>query len=301
MAGYPAIDTWDTLTDEVTSKLLGFTIANEQICSLVVPISASATSITVDATDMVSRGIVEIDQELIYVSSVSGATLTIPTWGRGFKGTTPATHATGAAVVVAPSFPRSIVAREINNAIRDVWPTLAAVKTYDVDIAPVTWQYEMPADCERVIGVEWKYTDFDGWHPLLGWELTSSALSTDYATGKYLSISEPLIAGVSLHVTYGARPSMMSAGADVFTTTTGLSATVRDVVVLGAAVRLSPWLDAGRAVVTTVASDAMGQTKAIGNSIGIGRELRNQYQIRLEQERQAQRTLYPIRSHKVRW
>lgn len=301
MAGYSSTDTWGSLIDEVIAKLQGYTMINDQLCSLAASISSSDTSPTVDEANVVSRGIIEIDQELIYVSSVGGTTLTVPDWGRGFKGTTAAAHSAGAAVTVAPSYPRSIVAREVNNAIRELWPTLFAPKTTDLTITSVDWQYELPADCERIVSVEWKFQDPDGWHPMDGWELTASALTTDFSTGKFISISDPLAAGSSCHVTYAARPTLMTDEDDEFAATTGLPASARDLATLGAALRLAHWVDAARMAVTTVPEDALAQGRQVGNAVAFGRDLRSQYRERLERERQAQALLYPVRTHKVRW
>jgi hypothetical protein len=84
---------------------------------------------------------------------------------------------------VAPTYPRSIVSREVNNTIRAVYPDLFAVGTTDITMDGINWQYGLPADLDRVLLVETRWTIEDGWTPIREWDVTHSANTTDYATG----------------------------------------------------------------------------------------------------------------------
>lgn len=299
MTGYSSVDTFGTLIEEVTLSLGGFGSSNDMLCSLSYDIAANDLIIGVDDSSAVSKGIIEIDDELIFVVSNNAGTLTIPTWGRGYKGTVAATHAAGARVAVAPTYPRPVVAREINNTIRAVYPDLFAVKSTDITMDGSHWQYELPADCDRVLLVDAKWTTIDGWEPVRAWDVIQSASTGDFASGKFIAFAEPMMAGVTVHVTYAAVPTLLTADSDLFTAT-GLAATTRDVILLGAAARLLPWMDTGRVGTETVMSDQQDEAKPIGNAVALAKEFRTNYRVKLQAERQALLSRYPIKSRRAR-
>lgn len=302
MAGYPTADTFDSLIDEVITSLQGFGANADQVNSLNASITSSSSTITVlSANPPIQKGIIEIDQELIYVYSGSGTTLSIQPWGRGWKGTTAAAHTSGAAIYVSPAYPRSIVAREVNNTIRAVYPTLFAVGSTDITLNSRDWQYELPAACHRILSVDWKYGIVTSWQTLPGWEMVHSANAADFPTsGKFLAINDPLPAGTILHVTYAMTPSLLVNGSDVFATVTGLPASSRDCIVYGAAARLLPWIDGAHVAQETVSTDVQDQTRPPGTAVAVAKQLQGQHLQRLSEERQALLMRYPLKAHKVR-
>jgi hypothetical protein len=299
VSGFPTIDTFASLIDEVITSLQGFGVNNDQVLTLTEAVGPTTTTLSTDAAATVGRGIVEIDEELIYVLTTGNGSMVCQPWGRGWKGTAATAHDAGVPIFVSPVYPRSIVAREINNTIRAVYPNLFAVNTADITATSDGWQYELPADVDRVLSVEWKWDLAEGWLPIKSWETTFSAREDDFSTGKFISIGEPLPSGVTVHITYATEPVLLQAADDTFASS-GLPSSSRDVIVYGAASRLVPWIDSGRVPVTTVPSDAQDTQKQIGNAVSIGRELRNLYQVRLAEERQALLVRYPMKSHRVR-
>lgn len=299
--GYTTSDTFGSLIDEVITSLQGFGTDNDQVCTLTETLSASATSFAVDDSDSISRGLIEIGEEILYVSSADNGNVLITPWGRGYKGTVPTTHAVNTAISVAPTWPRAVVAREINNTIRAVYPSLFAVGTYDFSTTGITWQYSMTSAVDRILSVEWSWitSAIDGWMPVTGWELIQSANVSDFASGKALLISEPLPSGCRIHVTYAKPPTLLVNSTDLYSSS-GLPASSRDVVVYGAASRLLPWQDTGRLPVETVGSDTQDTTKPVGNGVALAKELRNLYASRLQDERRILMDRYPSRSHRVR-
>lgn len=299
--GYTTNDSFASLIDEVITSLQGFGTDNDQVCTLTGALNASATTFTVDESDGISRGLVEIDEELLYIDSADNGTVNVTAWGRGYKGTNPTSHAVNTAVSVAPTWPRAVVAREINNTIRAVYPNLFAVGTVDFTVTGLTWQYSMPASIDRVLAVEWSWlaSSIQGWTPLGGWELVQSANTVDFATGKALLLGEPLPSGTRIHVTYAKPPTLLVNGTDLYSSS-GLPSSSRDVVVYGAASRLLPWQDTGRVSVESVSSDAQDTVKPVGNAVALAKELRNLYASRLADERRVLQDRFPSRSHKVR-
>lgn len=294
--GYTTTDSFGSLIDEVIMSLLGFGISYDQVGTLDTDLAVDGFSFSVTGTELV-RGVVEIDKELIWVQSVDSGLATVPPWGRGFKGTGPAPHDAGAAVYVSPQFPRSIVAREVNNTIRSLYPQLFAVHTVEITGDGYTRQWEMPSPCDRVVNVEWQYGD-EPWCQVGGWELVHSANTATFSTGMAIHLPQAP-SGTKYHVTYAAAPGLFGGEAELFGST-GLPTTCRDVVVLGAASRLMPWLDAGRIPTPTVQADLVDQTNAIGTAVAVGKELRQRYERRLAEERNALLLKYPLRPHRVR-
>jgi hypothetical protein len=297
--GYSTTDTFSSLIDEVITSLQGFGTTNDQVATLSSTLTDSTLQFTVDSTDNISRGIIEIDDEIIYVDYGENGTVYVPAWGRGFKGTVASAHASGAAVWIAPTWPRATIAREVNNTIRAIYPDVFAVATVDIVNNSTTWQYELPADCDRVLSVEWRWNAPQGWETIKRWEVTHSAQTSQYASGKALLIGDPVPTNSLLHVTYAKAPSLLSSPLDEFTAT-GLPATCRDLVVLGAAARLVPWQDTSRLPVETVPSDAQDQGKPVGLASQVASAIRQQYTLKLATERRALLDRYPTRAHGVR-
>lgn len=300
MAGYPTTDTFASLIDEVIVSLQGFGGSVDQMSTLTSSCTSSAVSLSVDSTQTIGRGIIEIDQELMYALSQTSSTLTIAPWGRGWKGTTAAAHSANAAIYVSPTYPRSIVAREVNNTIRSVYPNLFDVKSTDITMNSRDWQYPLPADCDRILSVDWKYSIVTSWQPLHGWEQVQQANTTDFPTGSFVAVNDPLPSDTILHVTYMSPPTLLANDTDQFAAVTGLPSSCRDVIVLGAASRLLPWVDASHVMQESVPSDAQDQVRPPGTATSLAKQIQQNYLMALSRERQALLTRYPIRAHKIR-
>lgn len=297
--GYPTIDTFSSLIDEVTTSLQGYGTANDAVVTLTAEALGGDLTLAVDDTDSISRGLLEIDEEIIYATEAENGVVTVPAFGRGFKGTTAAAHAAGSPVWIAPTWPRAVVAREINNTIKSLYPSLFGVASVELDTTGTTWQYPLPADCERVLSVERRYTYPDAWSTVKSWEVTFTSNTTDFPTGISLLIGEPLGSNEKLHVVYATLPKALPLPETVFTYS-GLAPSCRDVVVLGTAARMVPFQDTARLPVETVPSDALDNNKPVGNATQVAGSIRQQFQLRLDQERRALLDRYPTRSHKVR-
>lgn len=300
MAGYPTTDTFASLIDEVIVSLQGFGTTVDQMSTLTASLTSSATTLSVDSTVNIGRGIIEVDQELMYVSSQSGSTLTLFPWGRGWKGTTATTHAANTAIYVSPTYPRSIVAREVNNTIRSVYPQIFDVNTTDITVNSRNWQYQLPANCDRVISVDWKYSIVTSWQPLHEWEQVQQANTTDFSTGSFIAIGEPLPSDTILHVTYMSPPTLLTNDTDQFATVTGLPATSRDVIVWGTASRLLPWIDGAHVSQESVPSDAQDQVRPPGVASSVAKTIQANYLTALARERGALLARYPMKAHKIR-
>lgn len=292
--------TYAQLIDEVISNLQGYSIAQEQFTTLASSLDSSSTTVTLADSAQVSKGVIEIDKELMLVGSIDTTANTATVVQRGYRSTTAAAHASGAIVTRSPAWPRSIVAREINNAITGVYPSLYGVyaaPTFDADA--ITYQFALPALAERVVDVRFLFTDFEGWQRSGKWEVERIAPAS-FGSTAYVSIYDRIPIGSTIQVLYAARPQPLVNDGDVFATVTGLDDGVTDVVVLGACAWMAQFIGVARLPSQSAAADAMGQNRQPGIEVQTARALQQQYQARLAAEAAALATRFPPRSHKVR-
>ena len=106
VSGFTGTSTFDSLADEIIGNLRGYAMSPDQITTLTNAITATDARIKVDDVDEVSKGVIEIDTELVYIKStdlVSNDLVTNVAW-RGYRGTLATSHPAGATVTYSPTF-----------------------------------------------------------------------------------------------------------------------------------------------------------------------------------------------------
>lgn len=107
--------------------------------------NSSTTSLTVaDATTAKYTGnwIVEIESEQILVKSGSGSTLTV---ARGYAGSTAASHASGATILIRPAFYATEILDGINEGIQACFPLIYKAYTDEaLTTSDSTYEYAVP-------------------------------------------------------------------------------------------------------------------------------------------------------------
>lgn len=293
--------TFAQLTDDTLLYLYGFTVAQDQSTHLTAAIDADDTSLAVADGTNLSRGLLEVDDELLWVDSANANTLTIPPYGRGFRGSTAASHASGTRVVTNPLFPRRLVKDALNQAALAVFPMLSAVGETTFTYYPAVSTYALPAGANSVISVSWQTVGPSReWLPVRRYRIDSSAATTAFATGSTISLYDAILPGRSVKVVYAKSPSVMVNDTDAFASVTGLPASSEDVVRIGAQMRLVPLLDAPHLQGASAEADFSANMRPAGGAAQLGRFLMQQYQIRLQEEAAKQDALYSHRSHYTR-
>ena len=87
--------TLSDMIDEVRSNLAGYTLRQDRITYLNAAITTTDTAIQVGSSSNLAKGIIEIDDELIWIDNFTKTTNTLnaaPGFGRGFQNSTPAPH-----------------------------------------------------------------------------------------------------------------------------------------------------------------------------------------------------------------
>jgi hypothetical protein len=292
--------TFNDMVEEVLINLEGFTLRQDRTTYLTAAIDNNDLTMSLASGDNIGKGIVEIDDELIHLDSVdrSDRSATISPFGRGYRGTTAAAHTLNTKVTFSPSFPRLSVKRAINDTIRAVYPNIFGVAstTFTYNAAQTT--YSLPVNAETVLALSWDSIGPSGeWIPIRRWRQDPTAASSEYATTNSISIYDSLVPGRTVQVIYTKEPTTLSSGSDVFTTVTGLSESVRDVIIYGAAYRMVSFLDPGRLTFTSPEADQNDTTRQFGAGTNTARYLLALYQQRLQEESQRLHGKYPVRVH----
>jgi hypothetical protein len=296
----PAVTTFDDVIEEVTSNLQGYTAATDQVTYLTSTCGVSDLGVTVADASILSRGIIEIDTELMWVtqSSPGAQSFTILPAGRGWRGTVAAIHPTGTTVTAAPAVPRFIVRREIVNQINSLYPGVYSVNSMEFtynNVLQIGWP--LPAEAADVLDVRWK--DYNGnWQRIRTWELENGADTTDFPTGVTIRF-HGIPQGRTVQVVYATIPTVPVSDTDLFSTT-GLSAGAKDLVVLGTMARIVPMMDVSRLTVAYVPVEEMSQNRPAGGALAVGKYLEAKYAMRLQQERAILNSNFPARVHFTR-
>ena len=298
--------TYGSLVDEVLLKLSGYTMKQDRTTHLTSELSSSSLSVSLASITNMGKGVIEIDDELIWLDSFDriSSTGTIAPYGRGFNGTTAAVHPVNTKVTVAPPFPRIAVKNAINETIEAVFPTLftTGVHTFSYNAAKTT--YSLPADVQTVLYVSWKTSgSTQEWLPVKSWRPDPLANATAFATGNSISIYDRIEPGRTIQVYYTKKPTSLDglASNSVFETVTGLPSSTKDVIVYGAAYRLAAFLDTARLSYTSAEADQADTKIQYGSGSSSARFLLALYNSRLTEEAKKLRDVYPSRVHYTRY
>lgn len=291
--------TFADVIDETTLSLTGYTNRQDQATYLTAALTSTALTFTVADGTVLTRGIVEIDEELLWVDSFDRTTniATVPSYGRGFRNTEPAPHTVGTRVTIAPSFPRSVIRKNINLAIDGVYPDLFGTyyTTFTFQAARTT--YTLPQEAIDVLGASWQTIGPSlEWLPIRHYRMDKMANPLTWNSGKTISIREGIIPGRSVMVTYTRKPINLQFDTDDFSQT-GLPESAREVIILGAAYRTAAYLDMGRVPAATAEADSQQSNDPIGSAANISRYMYQLYQQRLQVEVRRLQEQFPPRTH----
>lgn len=296
------------MIDEVLINLSGYTFQQDRttyLSSAVTTTTSSSASplvLSLGSTESLGKGIVEIDEELLWVDSYDRVanTATVAPYGRGYLGTTAATHVVDSKVTISPTFPRFAVKRAINDTIRAIGASIFAVKqtTFTYNAAVTTYELNN-LNIQNIITMHWqevgpsqewirvKRFDFDAYPDVDTWG----------ANAQTVTIGDYITPGRTVKVVYATAPVAFSANTDVFTTVSGLPESCKDVVVLGSVYRLLSFLDPARAAQVSPQADETDSKRPYGASQSATKQIYALYTQRLAEETQAQQQQYPARVH----
>lgn len=293
--------TLNDMIEEVKQSLAGYTQKQERINYLNTAINSTASSLTLGLNSNLAKGVLEIDDELMYAVSFNNQNNTVtlaPGFGRAYDGTSAASHAQYAKVIFSPSFPRNAVKRAINDTIVAVFPKLYAVDTYTFTFNAATNTYALPDDLDTITDITWQTLGASKeWIPVKRWRLDKNANSTAFNSRKAITLYDAISPGRTVQVRHTMPPIKLVSNTDDFVAVTGLPESCRDVITWGAAYRLAAYQDAGRIGQTSPEADLIDTKVPTNASQGLSRFFFSNYQLRLQEESDKLKDENPIRLH----
>jgi hypothetical protein len=267
-------------------------------------VSTTSTQFNVGSADNLAKGIIEIDDELIWIDNfnkTSSSMNAAPGFGRGYMGTTASPHAENAQVTLAPTFPRVTIKKAINDTIRSLYPKLFAVDstTFTFNASQVT--YALPDDCREVLYMSWQTTGpSKEWLPIKRWRFDPLANTPTFNTQKTVNLYESIQPGRTVKVWYTMVPETLDANTDDFVDVTGLPESSQDVIVYGACYRLLSFLDAGRINLSSAEADLNDTKNPYNSGSSVSKYIFALFQQRLQEEALKLSDQFPIRLHLTR-
>lgn len=304
----------DTLTDMITEvymNLSGYTLQQDRATHLTAAVTATASTVaspiilSLGSTESVGKGIIELNEELLFVDNFDrvGNTATISPYGRGYMGTTTAAHAIGDKLTISPTFPRFAIKRAINDTISAIGSSIFAGKTTTITSSAAVTAFRLPTtgatlNIRTILAVAYQALGASKeWIPIRTYRFDSNANTTSFTSGQTISIYDYVPAGRPIQIVYATDPTPFSTNADVFTTQTGLPESCKDLVILGATYRLISNLDPARASMVSPQADEVDSKRPYGSSQTLTRQIYALFTQRLNEEIKSQQEKYPIRVH----
>lgn len=293
--------TFDQLTDVTLQFLSGYAVDQAARTHLTAPLTVDGLSVAVANAERISPGLVQIGDELLWVDAVdqSSATVQFAPYGRGHMGTSASEHAINDELTVSPLFPRATVKRVINETIQAVFPALFRVQTYSFDYNPVVTAYALPAGTVGVLGVRAQHPSPSAdWPRLRRYDLDRHANVSKFPSGVALNLYEGGHPGLPVQVLCAMAPATLVSGTDEFDLVTGLPSSCEDVIRLGAAHRLVPFLDTPHTALLSAEADfSAGVHQPSNPAMNLARYFWQNYQTRLAEEGERLRAIYPVTLH----
>ena len=305
------------MIDEVSINLSGYTLQQDRATHITAAVAATTSTIlnpitlSLASTDSVGKGIVEIDEELFWVDNYDrvGNTATIAPYGRAYLGTTLAAHTEGTKVTIAPTFPRFVIKRAINDTISAIGSSIFAAKTTTITSNSAVSAFRLPTtvtldttadslNISKILAIAYQALGSSKeWIPIRSYRFDGNANTTAFTSGQTVSIYDYIPSGRSVQIVYATDPVPFTTNADVFTTQTGLPESCKDLVILGATYRLLSNLDPARASMVSPQADETDSKRPYGSSQSLTKQVYALFNQRLNEEIKNQQDKYPIRVH----
>lgn len=292
--------TFDQIVSRVKQQLLGYTRDQASISYLTNDVGATDVQFTVDPETVtnISKGLIEIDDELILVKKYDRSTGTVTVMGglsgRGAEGTTAAAHTTNTIITDDPMYPTARVKEAINDTIQGTFPDLWVFGDYEFPKIAARYEYPLPVDVEDVYKVTVNTIGPSAvWFPLSSWRFNPSAslttgqvFPTPPPTGKSLQIMRDFIVpGRNIRVEYIKKPNVLVNDSDDFTTTTGYPDRYIDLITYGACWRLLPAYESARLQQQAIEATERAPLVPTGAGSNASKYYMALYQQRLAEER----------------
>jgi len=300
--------TFDDMVNETLINLSGYTLQQDRSTYLASPITTTTSSsatpliISLGATDSIGKGIIEIDEELLWIDTYDriANTATVAPYGRGYHGTTAATHSADVKVSISPTFPRFSIKRAINDTIKALSSVIYSVKTTTFVFNPAINTYAFNnLGIKNILSIHWQSIGpSKEWVPVRHWDFDPIADSTAFgANAQTITLSDSIVAGRTVKVMYAGNATPFDTNSDDYVTQTGMPDSTKDLVILGASYRLLSVLDPARASMVSPQADETDSKRPYGSSGTAVKQIYALYQQRLQEETRQQQQNFPTKVH----
>jgi len=292
--------TLNEMVDEVSLHLSGYGMRNEALTHLNSAINTTVKQLTVGSAESVGKGLIEIDDELMWVDSFdrTANTVTIAPFGRGYNGSTAAAHAVDTKIVINPVFTRKAIKTAINDTIQAVGSQLFGIGSTSFTSSVAVSTYALPANLDTVVSVSFQAIGpTKEWVPIRGYRVDKAASVSEFGSPNTITINSFVDPSATVQVTYSFDPEVMESNTDDFEATTGLPASAKDVIILGAAYRLLSFVDPGRLNYMSAEANSQGQTVPYGSGTNTAKYVYALFTQRLKEESDKLLVKFPVRVH----
>jgi len=296
--------TFGTLIEQIRHSLSGYDMEKDAVAALLTAMADDDLVVSIDDLSGVGKGIAEVDLEVLRVKQVDpqNSNLLLYPFGRGYRGTTATTHAVGSEVRMNPAWLASTIAREINGVLDEIYPSVYAVKTqefrFDARYGAV------PLDDSAVGVISFWFEDWhlhpNQWVRDDRWDYNPDASDVGYG----LRVARGYTAVDRGRVVYATRPGKFDLAGSLdqdFAAVTGLDNRAADLMTLGVAYRMAPYIDVGRLPFLSASARENQQLNPYRQNGGeVAKLLYSLFTKRLDQEAMVLAKEHPIRVHAVR-
>jgi len=287
--------TLNELTEQTIGEVNAYVKNQESVTFITNSATSGDVTMVVDDATALSKGIVEIDDELLYLKKViptSGSIQVLGTTGnpigRGWRATTATSHVSGSVVRNNPIFPRSQVKRALLETIKGM--NFPCITNYTFTFDGADYAYVMPDALEDIVGISWDVPDSTSvWQLIKRYRVDKNYYDATTGTIKQaLILNEAPMPGRTVNVQYTKFPTTITDDQEL--TASGLPASCEDVVRLGAMYRLLSTVDPGKVTAISVSADALDQPVQAGASTNTAKYIFQLYTVRLQEEISKQQT-----------
>lgn len=278
------------LVDEVIDALHGYTRDQAQVTELANPMADTDLTFKVAEGSQLSRGLVEVDEELVYVKSVDiNGNAQVFSWGRGQQGSLASGHFIGSKVTMAPLYPRQRIRDAVFGVLREIHPSIAPVGEQYLDVSAIRTNYAMPANTYHILRVE---SNPPGpsqmWVPVSRWHQNKTATTVE------LELIGPVFPGPQRARVMYLKDLPTTLGQNEDLAALGYPQDIHDCIVLGATAKMLALTEPARLQVQSVQASARSEWVPAGSITNVAKFVYSLYQQRLQELRFWFAERYPI-------
>ena len=229
-----------TVVDRTLRQLMSGTVEERNKTTLAINASTTTVTFQYDLSGIRPGGVIQIDNELMYVWEISAGTKSV-TVERGWNGTTAAAHAASSVATVDPKFPRAQILEAMNAELDDLASPmngLFQIKTLELNYNGTDLMVNLPTT-DRIIdliSVSLRYISTD-YIKVRRCRLIRDLPNDDFNTGYAIRFDEQVRAGRMI-IVYKSPFTNVTTETQNIQNVAGLPTSCEDILILGSQIRL---------------------------------------------------------------